>query len=253
MSVLAYDNIIIIWNVNNWECIFNISNINNDGYLWSSCFLNESNQIYIITSNFNIFGKSESIKVFDLNGKKIREINNSNERTYFIDTYYDSILSKNYIITGNKGYVKSYDYNKNELYYKYIDKNILNFFHIREDNYARQSIIITENKGIIQLIESSMDGNIRIWNFHSGILLNKIKISNQGLKGICLWNDNYLFVGCEDKTIKLVELNNKLIIKSLDGHDDSVTTVKKIIHNKYGECLISQNWKNSKIKIWKIN
>ena len=70
---------------------------------------------------------------------------------------------------------------------------------------------------------------------------------------MCLWNDNYLFVGSGDKTIELVELNNGLIIKSLIDNDNEVITIQKINHNEYGECLISQNWLNSKIKIWKIN
>ena len=76
MSVSEDDNNIRIWNVNNWECIQNITNINNVGELLSPCFLKENNQIYIITSNCNKNGNSEYIKVFDLNGQKIREINN---------------------------------------------------------------------------------------------------------------------------------------------------------------------------------
>ena len=100
------------------------------------------------------------------------------------------------------------------------------------------------------MIESSYDGNIRIWNFHSGLLLNKIKISDENLYGICLWDDNYLFVGCSDKTIKLIELNNGLIVKSLTSHNNKVITLKRIIHPKYGDCLISQNFKESEIKLW---
>ena len=82
------------------------------------------------------------------------------------------------------------------------------------------------------------------------MLLNRIKISDESLYGICLWNDNYLFVGCSDKTIKLIELKNKLIVKSLTSHVDRVVTVKKIVHPIYGECLVSQNWHESKIKLW---
>ena len=112
------------------------------------------------------------------------------------------------------------------------------------------SVIVKKNINIIKMIESSYDGYIRIWNFHLGLLLNKIKINNLNLKGISLWNDNYLFVGCSDKTIKLIELNNGLIVKNLTSHDDIVITVKKIIHPKYGKCLISQNLGRSNIKLW---
>ena len=53
----------------------------------------------------------------------IKKINNSNERSFFIDTYYDNKYDKNYILVGNKDYVKSYDYYHNKLYRKYCDES----------------------------------------------------------------------------------------------------------------------------------
>ena len=76
MSISAGDNNIRLWNINNWECITNITNINNGGRLYSSCFLKENNKNYIITSNYNDeAGKSEQIKVFNFNGQLIKTIN----------------------------------------------------------------------------------------------------------------------------------------------------------------------------------
>jgi len=241
MSISCKNNNIKIWNVNNWECILNLTNINKQGYLLSSCFLNQNNNIYIITSNYNNTGNSELIKIFGFDSKKIKEIQNSNEKTYFIDIYYDNILSKYYIITGNYNFTKSYDYENNNIYHIFNDNN--------SGSYIK-SIIIKNYKGIIKLIESCNDGIIRIFNFHSGLLLNKIQITNAMLCGICLWNENYLFVGCSDKTIKIIEIKSGLIVKSLTGHNNWVLTIKKIFHKEYGECLISQNWKESEIKLW---
>ena len=113
----------------------------------------------------------------------------------------------------------------------------------------RMNCISKNNERKIKLIESSGDGFIRIWNFHSGLLLDKIQVGPR-LYSICLWNNNYLFVGCQDNTIKLIELNNKLIVKSLYGHDNWVLTLKKVCDNKGKELLISQNWGISSIKIW---
>ena len=86
--------------------------------------------------------------------------------------------------------------------------------------------------------------------FHSGLLLNKIEIINKYLYEMCLYNDNYLFVGWEDKTIKIVDIKSRNVFKSLLGHNNEVLTIKKIIHPKYGICLISQNWHESYIKLW---
>ena len=53
-----------------------------------------------------------------------------------------------------------------------------------------------------------------------------------------------------DKTIKIIEIKKWLIVKDLIGHNNGVLTIRKIIHPKYGECLISQNWNESEIKLW---
>ena len=239
LSISCKDNNIKLWNVNNLECLLNLKNIYNNGEMDSACFLNNNNQNYIITSNFS--NKNNPIKVFDFKGNKIKEINNSNDKTYIIDIYYDKKLFKNFIITGNLGNVKSYDYNENKIYHKYSDSN----------NSAYFSIIINDKDNIIKLIGSNTSGFILIWNFHSGKLLNKIKVINKGLYGVCLWNSDFLFVGCYDHSIKLIDLNKGKIIKSFDGHNKAVITIKKIICPEYGECLITQGLND--IILWKNN
>lgn len=59
-----------------------------------------------------------------------------------------------------------------------------------------------------------------------------------------------MFIGSEDYSIKLIELKNGTIIKSLLGHKDIAFTIKKMIHPKYGECLVSQGQYNEDIKLW---
>ena len=132
MSISEEDNNIRIWNINNWECILNINKINRDGILASGCFLLYNYEICILSCS----SEYESIKVFNLNGKKMTEINNSDEPTYFIDTYFDNLLSKEFIITGNAGYVKSYIINKNKIYYKYDDNGSM------FTSYAHYHIIV---------------------------------------------------------------------------------------------------------------
>ena len=243
LSIYPLKNNLRIWNVKNWECIIHFNNIYNDGVLYSACLLNENNNLYIIISNCNYFGDSELIKIFDFNSNKIKEINESNDATLIIDIFYDNINSKKYIITGNKNYLKSFDYDKNILYHKYYEKK--NGVHI--------NFIIDNKKDITKLIESGEDGNLRIWNFHFGILLNKIKVSQKCLYEICFLNENYLFVGSEDKTIKMINLINNKVIKTLTGHNNYITAIRKIKHLKYGECLISQGLESDQIKLWIIN
>ena len=246
LSISSEDNNLKLWNINiddRFECLLDIKNINKEGHLDSACFLKDNNQTFILTSNHNnnIEKIPESIKVYDFNGNKIKEINNSNEDTRFIDTYYYNILSKNYIITCTNNYSKSYDYKENKVYHKYSKDNNLETIN---------SIVIDDKKEKLELIESTNDGNLKIWDFHSGELLKKINVSNDPLREICLWDNKYLFVGCDDKTIKLIEYNKGIKIKELNGHNDKVVSIKQINIPQFGKCLLSQAAYLDSIKLW---
>ena len=125
MSISSEDNNIKIWDINKWNCILNFKADISIGYLNSVCFLNDENITYFIINGFKKNNNdSGPMKIYNLNGQKIREIHNSNEITFFLDTYYDENYSKIYLVTGNKGFSQSYDYNNNEIYRKYSNNDI---------------------------------------------------------------------------------------------------------------------------------
>jgi len=242
ISISLSDNNLKLWDLSTCACLLNISNVNQRGRLFSACLFCENKYNYILTSSA-YSNALESIKVFDFNGIKIKEINDSNDSTYFIDTYEDNKSSKIYILTGNNGYVKSYNYSQNKIYHKYSEN----------DGNRHCSIIVKNINGEIRMIESSFDGHVRIWDFHLAILLQKIKITdNNWLLGICLWNEDYLFVGCGDKTIKLVDLKNEEIINNISGNKNKIVTLKILFHPIYGKCLVSQGYEKEQIKLYYI-
>ena len=79
----------------------------------------------------------------------------------------------------------------------------------------------------------------------------KKNYGNQILYGLCLWNDKYLFVGNNQKAIILLDLKNYKVIKQFQCNNGSILTIKKIVHSKYGECLISLGTKGA-IQLWII-
>ena len=240
ISISLSDNNLKLWDLSSFACLLNINNVNQSGRLFSACIFCENKNNYILTGNA-YSNALELIKVFDFNGIKIKEINDSNDNIYFIDTFVDNKYSKIYILTGNDGYMKSYDFTENKIYHKYSG----------DDNKRHCSIIIKNINGEIRMIESSFDGHIRIWDFHSAILIKKIKITdNNWLLGICLWDDDYLFVGCGDKTIKLVNLKNYTIINNISGNRNKIITLKTLFHPKYGQCLVSQGYEKEQIKLY---
>ena len=87
-------NTVCIFDFKDWKKLLTIDNVNNSGVLYSSCFFNDNNKIYILTTNIEWHNNINNIKVYDLKGNKIKEINNSNKNVIYIDTYFDSKLNK---------------------------------------------------------------------------------------------------------------------------------------------------------------
>ena len=245
IMIVSYNNKIKLWDIFSWENILTLNNINKENKLYSACFLNYNNQTYIVSSNgdFDLEGKSEKIKIFDFNGKKVKEINDSDNNTFFIDTYYDKNKSKYYIITGNLNCVNSFDYENNSLYHTYSSNT----------SGEHVSVILCEKENITIMIEScNNDKYIRKWDFHTGFLLNKINTFEDGIFGISLFNQTYLFAGSKSGVIKIFDLKTGEIMDNLLGHEIRVNTVKILFHPIYENCLISQGWLSNSIKLWDI-
>jgi len=243
LSVSTKDNNIKVWNIKNYECICNIKNIYEESVVLSACFLNEDHNIFIVASNEprNIF---EETKVYDLNGNKFKEIYNYDDLTRYIDSYYDKNLSKNFIVTGNVSYPRSYDYSSSKLYYKYADDN----------NKEQYSISVFDKDDVLKFIESSEDHFIRIWDFHSGKLLNKIKLDIKKYYRVysyCVSKNNYLFGGTGEYII-IIDLKTQKVESVSLGYNYAFT-IQIIEHSKFGECLISQGSSKSPIQLWMKN
>ena len=280
MSISAEDSNIKVWNINNFKCILDFSYIYiNENFIYSACFLNDNNNIFIITNAYSsnlkhlkvkVFdlncvkvksinesneikvvkvksiNESNEIKVFDLNGFKVKNINESKYSSYFIDVYYDKQMSKNFIILGNVIQVISYDFNQNKKYNQYFEK--VDRFSYDFKNQFHYCVYIYNKDNQVNLIESSCKSKIKIWDFHTAKLLYTISIGN--FSGLFLLNDDYLYIGYNYGVIKIKKLKSGINVKSVKSHKDKVLTLKKIDHPIYGECIISQS--NSEIKLWAL-
>ncbi len=236
----SYDKTVKIWDVKNFQNILNIKSPHSGYYIYSVNILCDQKEgaNYIITSAPN-----EYMKVFDFTGSLLRNFGQNDESTYFIDTYYDSKEGVYYVINANSSDVKSYVFKTGKLYHKY--KGFPQTWHM--------SALVNETKNQQILIESDGNGYIRMWEFHTGNLIKNIPSSvSLNLRGICLWNDDYLLAAGNDYQVKLFDLSVGKFIKSFKGHTSTVCSIEKIVHPKYGECLISQGL-DGKLKLWITN
>ena len=243
LSISASNNNVKMWDINNLEYLLTINNINRHGFTKSACILNFDNDLYIVTSNYSYSEVPEPIRLYNMEGYKIKEINYKNNQTYFIDIYHDKKSDIKYIVTGNLGFVRTYDYTNDCKYHRYNDD---------ENEYEHYKVIIFDNSEIIKIIAAGKDGQVLIWDFHSTELLKKIKVnefSYDNLYGICLWNKELLFVGCGN-CLKAVDIENEKVVNSLFGHSNNILTIKTVIHPFYCECIISQELYSGQIKLW---
>ena len=230
-------NNIYIWNFNNLECIFHLEKIYSEGLIYSASLLKENNQFYLITSNTRGKELLYPMKVFDLKGNKVKEIKNIKSNINYMDIYYDINLKKNFVIVID-GTLSSYDYTNNKLYKKYTDKK----GHLYGD-----TVIINGEKKTVKIIICDFNGNIGIYNFHTGDLLFK---DRAGSFGLCYWNDNYIFASQNYDRFVLIDISSPKIKKYFSGHKNEVNKIMKLIHPKYGECLITID--QYKTKLWII-
>jgi WD40 repeat protein len=260
MPIKFSEKYINIYNLKDWSLIYKI---NIDCNLHRACFYKDinNNELYIIIANYrNDINDLSLIQKYDLKGNKIKEIKESTEYISFLDCFYDKITNNNFILAAFPRYIKAYDFNNNSIYKVYEDKCKC------EGDLFRNIIINDYDKDIIKLIESCEDGYIRIWDFHKGKLIKRILVNNyilnKGTFGLCLWNNNYLFVGTSDDIV-LVNINNEkknVISKLNDSHNfmvyfgkNYIKAIKKIKHPTFGECLLSKATMDKNILLWTSN
>ena len=228
-----------VWDISNGNCILNLSKVYEDGYIFSACFLiDEINKIsYVICINYDC----EPLKIYDLEGKIIRYIDNSSDKSYMVDALYHPYLKQYFILVGNEHFIKSYRFSEGTLYKKYFDNssNLHMYF----------TIFYKDSK--IFLIEVDMAGYFRIWDFDTANIIKKILIKDKlKLKGLCLWNEKYVLIGASDKCIKIIDLNNFQIDNFKCG--DILFSLKNFKSSKLGECLLIQGRTNpGVIKMYK--
>jgi len=230
-------NNIYIWNFNNLDCILFLKSIYEDGYVYSASLLKENNQLYLIVSNSQGKALSKPLKVFDIKGNKVKEIKSFKRDINYIDVYFDIKLKKNFIVLID-GTLSSFDYTTYKLYKKYHDKK----FALYGD-----SIIIKPEKKIVKIMECDFNGEIKIFNFHTGDLLFNARA---GGNGFCCWNDNYILATETYNRFVLIDVSSPKIKKYFEGHKDTVHKFVKLIHPNYRECLITIS--EFETKLWII-
>ena len=110
-----------LWNINNFECLYNFDKIYNNNSEISACILNDKIENYIVTGCVD--KDSETIKIFNLRGNKTKEIM-VNNYVYYITSYFYKKLSQLFIIVGSYNCIKTFDFENDKEFNSYYSSEI---------------------------------------------------------------------------------------------------------------------------------
>ena len=219
--------------------ILTISKIyENNNRVFSSCIIFDKN-------NFTIFctGYQNYIKIYNQAGEFIKNIgNNDVSHRYYIDS--SEIEDKKYLLVGGNKGIQVFNLPALTEYHTFIEGN--------DGNYHNEAKIIKIND-TYNLIDTGSFNHIKIWDFINKNLINKINSDTTDyLRGFMIINNRYLFIGSEDKNIKEFDLEKKIMIKSINKHNNTVVGIKPV-KDKNGNIFIISYSQDKNIYLWGFN
>jgi WD40 repeat protein len=232
----SYERNCKVWDLKNNVCAATVSSCHSGYYLYSALIifddLKESTP-YIVTTAPN-----EYTKVWDFKGNHVKDIAAVSDYTYYINTWYDNKNSKIYIVNANSTDIKIYDFRTGSLFRAFKAESVT--WHM--------SAFVHDISEVPHLFETDGNGHMRIWNVNTGAIFKDIHVSGCNLRGLCLWNDQYVMAASSDKSFKIFDIQSGAYT-SISGHDNVLCTIEKIEHPNLGECLLTSAI-DGKIKLW---
>ena len=227
------DKSIKLWNISSYP-ISNILHINN-------CFDGAPDSPFCLMFNkedYYILGGSRDKKknIWNKNGNLIGTIEKSqlNYGIFIESTYIDN---KPYILLSGEYHSECYDYNNNTIkIYKSNNKNNIHYI-----------VNLFKNNNKIYLISGDDGGNVIIFDFISTNEISSISIGGT-IYSLCSINEKYILVGNNKGELKVIDFDNKSIIKNYNAHNN-VFCLEKIKINEKEENIITYN--ENEIKLWK--
>ena len=243
------DKKVIIWEItNNYNINIDIKQIidtkyNKNIYSCLLIFPDNIDDIYIVTSSYNESEDCEnSTKVYSLNNNKlIKYINKTNNiPIYYLLTWNNKNNNKLYIIQFSYGKILINNLLEGELYSELT--------YEPESDHFSGFIFSKDNKDY--LCSSATNGFINIWDLYEKKVLDTINIYGSKLSHMIQWNSKYFIVAArENKIIKLIDIEKKVISEIKSGHTEELISIKKILHPIFGESLLTAS-RDKKIKLW---
>ena len=249
--ISADDNrMVIVWDLLNNYMKKQIIDTNYDDDIYScALFFNDNTERnYIVTSTYSTSSdiSNSATKLYSLEtgefGYYIKESNFDN--IYYLLIWNNKKDNQNYLIqfSYKKIIINNLEKGKDEIYAKLIQE---------PENEHYSGYIYEKDKSDL-LCTTCYNGFVHIWDLYTKKLVNIID-TKIIMCHIVPWNEKYAIAAdFENKSFVIIDLaENKVFNEIKAEHTMEVKCVKKMLHPKYGECLLTAGRDNI-IKLWKI-
>ena len=259
----SYDNSIKLWNVYEKEKILSIENAHDNIHFYnyfrvnSVCLIVQKNKendnknnmkkIKNINDEFNIVSscvEDPYLKIWNSKGKLINKFICND--VYYVDWIHDNRKDVSFIICGS---------NKKSFSFNLLTNSLYKIYKKEKNESNHESLLVTEINKILCLIESSFNGFVNIFHFHKGSLLKEIYLGNISIRGMCLWNENYLLVSGSDYIHLLDIKEKKKTDKKFSEFQFTASCIMKIkIETNDKKCVLNEclfaHGNSGFIKVW---
>ena len=207
-------------NSDNNICLYDLNNdeINEPIHIFYRHFLWISALVKCDETHFASSSNDAKIIIWDYKNKEYK---------YTLEGHTDCIMS---MIMLNNGNLCTASADENIRIWDWMNMKCLFYFKPHE-KYVK--CLCQLNNGI--LLTGSDDKKIGIWNenYENIKLLDEHKHS---VRTLCQINEKYFASGSFDKTIKIWDLDNKICVQTLEGHESNVINVIKYDENILISC-----------------
>ncbi|KAF8986669.1 WD40-repeat-containing domain protein, partial [Cyathus striatus] len=99
------------------------------------------------------------------------------------------------------------------------------------------------------IVSGSDDGTVRVWNSHSGKLLNELKGHSGWVNSVAISQDGITIVsGSNDKTVRVWNSHSGKLLNRLKGHSDSVLSVAI---SQDGTTIVTGS-RDKTVRVWSV-
>ena len=241
---------VIVWDVsNNFNIKYKIGDfwkLHTEMWTLMLVFPHNNDNNYIVISS-SVYIKNPNVsntQIYSLSdGQFIKYVKNVDCEVWYLLSWYNKKNDKYYIVQLGSKKIIINNLLEDEVYTQFINEP--------EDNQVSGFIYNKDNNDY--LCSSSVRGFINIWDLFNKTIYKTINTNidtkNYILYHIIQWNSKYAIVATQNKSFKIVDLENEKVVSEVKAHYDEVICVKKVYHPTFGESLITSS-RDKKIKLW---